>query len=171
MSSEGARPSQPAAETEDVPGCDYRPSVKLTLRDELSLLDHCLDEARARPRPPSFATGPSLPVVVQRTLGQVSAQVAVVSRRPGEQVNGHQLSGQRVNGGQLAAEESPHPHQLVAEEGGPGGQERSEDGHQVNGHRITAHNLLDLDDEVVVDRKRLLAAIICILQEEINRSR
>jgi hypothetical protein len=172
MSSERAARSEPGAKAEDESWYDYYPSAKLSLRDELRLLDESLDEARARPRPPALAIAPSLPAVAHRPLGHVSGQVAVVSARLREQMNGHKLSSPQVNGHRLSAEHhQANGHQLAAEDGQVNGQQLSGEEPEVERHRVTTHNLLDPDDEAMVDRKRLLAAIICILQEELTRSK
>lgn len=39
----------------------------------------------------------------------------------------------------------------------------------VNGYHVPLEELLDSGDDVVVDRKRLIAAIICILQDELTK--
>lgn len=147
----------------DGPAYDYRPSVRFSLRDELRLLDEALDEARARPRPPAPAATPALPPMTHPALRHVSIHAA--------ETNAAAANG-KMNG-QLAPSASqparrPEP---AAQDAGVNGHQPSDGDHEANGQRVTAYNLLDSDDELVVDRKRLLAAIICILQEELTRSK
>ena len=151
-----------AVPAEDEAWYDYRPSAKSSLRDELRLLDEALDEARARPRPPSPATGPALPRMTHPALKHVSVQAAVSDAEPNRAINGHLAPSES----QTASRQEVSPEDVEAN-----GHKPSNDGHQVNGHRVTTYNLLDSEEEVVVDRKRLLAAIICILQEELTRSK
>jgi hypothetical protein len=154
-----------AVPAEDEPWYDYRPSAKFSLRDELRLLD----EARARPRPPSPATGPALPRMTHPALKHVSIQAAVTDAEPNRATNGHLAPSESQTASRQ--EVSPEDVQANGHQLSDDGHQLSDDGHQVNGHRVTTYNLLDSEEEVVVDRKRLLAAIICILQEELTRSK
>jgi hypothetical protein len=147
---------------EDGPSYDYRPSVKFSPRDELRLLDEALDEARARPRPPALAAPPALPAMAHPALRHVSIHAAETHAVPNGKTNG-QLA---PSASQPASRQEPS-----AEDTQVNGHQPSSGDHQVNGHRVTAYNLLDSEEELVVDRKRLLAAIICILQEELTRSK
>lgn len=147
-----------AGPAEDGPAYDYRPSVKFSLRDELRLLDDALDEARARPRPPAPAATSALPPIAHKALKHVSIHAAVTDAEPNRKMNGH-----------LAPSESQP--EVSPDATTVNGHKLSNDDPQLNGHRVTTHNLLDSDEEVVVDRKRLLAAIICILQEELTRAK
>ena len=147
----------------DGPAYDYRPSVKFSLRDELRLLDEALDEARSRPRPPVPAATSALPPTSHPALRHVSIHAATTPAGPNGKTKG-QLA---PNGSQPASRQ-----ERGAEDAELDGHKPSSGDDEVNGgHRVTAYNLLDADDELVVDRKRLLAAIICILQEELTRSK
>ena len=151
-----------AVPAEEEPFYDYRPSAKVSLRDVLRLLDEALDEARARPRPPSPAATPVLPPIAHPALKHVSIHAAVTDAEPNRKANGHRAPAERQTAGR---------QELPPEGSEVNGHQRSDDDQQVNGHRVTAYNLLDSEEELVVDRKRLLAAIICILQEELTRSK
>ena len=147
---------------EDGPPYDYRPSVKFSLRDELRLLDEALDEARARPRPPSPAAATALPPLAHPALKHVSIHAAEASAAPNGKASGQLAPSES----QPASRQEPSTQDTQVN-----GRTLSNGEHQVNGHRLTAYNLLDFEEEEVVDRKRLLAAIICILQEELTRSK
>jgi hypothetical protein len=136
---------------------DYRPSVVLGAQDELRLLDEALEEAKARPRPPAAAYAAPLPPVQPGALPRSNG---AATRRP-RAVNGRaqKLVVETVNGANGGG-----AHRKV-----------------TYGPEPELTFLADLTDElpepeadeggrVVIDRKRLLAAIICILQEELTKS-
>lgn len=156
MSLERASAGRQAARDRHQPLDDYRPSAGFSVRDELRLLDAALDEARGRPRPPTPEVHPSLPAMAHPALKHVSVHAAMAESQPKQAQNGHRAV-------------PPEPQPAAAN-----GHDLSGDQQPTNGTRVTTHNLLDSaedEEEVVVDRKRLLAAIICILQEELTRSK
>jgi len=147
---------------------DYRPSVRLSIHDELRLLDEALVEARQRPKPPraAFAVPPQL-TNGQRVLRAPDGAGVHAERRP---------ATMEPSAGNGAAHE-PTPvldlstyvsstwvsgeihERSIAEGVLDAGQ---------NGNRAEHGNGKDATGSFS-DRKRLLAAIICILQDELTK--
>jgi hypothetical protein len=170
---------------------DYRPSIRLSAQQELRLLDQALEEARERPRPPKVVFTPPPPpgthlkaLRAPLTADQVNgfAGHAEVNGAQGHpQLNGFDHSRQRAAlETVIALTEMAVARQHGEGDAEPGArdtgradarQERSVgDSGQAENARHT-HSGSVWTDEVVVDRKRLLAAIICILQEELTKSK
>jgi hypothetical protein len=148
----------------------YRPSVRLAAHEELRLLDQALDEARARPRPPA-ATYPAPPAPVRppkRITQTVSIQGRVGDGRPDPPV--------------LVADHATADRQENGASFDPVDEARRSESRRW---RIDSADLLALlatesfkepeadggKPESQAGRKRLLAAIICILQEELTRDK
>jgi hypothetical protein len=169
---------------------DYRPSIRLSAQQELRLLDQALEEARERPRPPKVIfTPPPPPGTHLKALRAPLAADQANGSPVHAQVNGSpghaQINGFDHSDRQRAALETviALTEMAVARRHGEGdaGQSASDTGRadarqgrsesdtgQADDRRQTRSETL-WTDEVVVDRKRLLAAIICILQEELTK--
>lgn len=147
---------------------DYRPSVKLAPHEEIRLLDEALEEAKARPRPPQ-ATYAAPPVPVRPR-----AIAAAVNPPPSRPQVEHRRGGKR----RFVDEDDADAGSFMPDAEAP--EERVE--RPLRKRRIDVADILAFSesssdshdgavDDPGVDRKRLLAAIICILQEELTRGR
>lgn len=152
----------------------YRPSVKLAPHDELRLLDEALEEAKGRPRPPQVSyAAPPVPVRPRAIAASINppARRQVEDRR----ANGHAPDGRDRH----ELHESFEPYQDAEDESGAEVREGSTRRRRVDIADILAFSdsAQEPDEEPAregsgpVDRKRLLAAIICILHEELSRSK
>jgi hypothetical protein len=162
---------------------DYRPSIRLSAQQELRLLDQALEEARERPRPPKVVfTPPPPPGTHLKALRAPLAADQVNGSLHHAQVNGfdHRDRQKAALETVIALTEMAVARQRGEADAGPTAtdagkadarKQRSETdaGEADRGRRKRSESVWT--DEVVVDRKRLLAAIICILQEELTKSK
>lgn len=150
----------------------YRPSVVLAPHQELRLLDEALDEARVRPRPPPV-TCPAPPAPVRSPVLQLQ----------GASAHGHANNG-RADPVALTSDPAAEIEAVNADD--VSDEPVAEGRKQVlQRWRIDSAEMLALlgadgvkaggskgdNPNAPVDRKRLLAAIICILQEELVRNK
>lgn len=172
---ERARPTEDPQE----PGEGYRPSVILGVQDELRLLDEALEEAKARPRPPR-AVYAAPPVPVRPSLGRPVA-------RPVRAVEDRHAAGQAGRASEGLQQENAASFEPARDlpDGSEGVRGGAEDEPTIRRQRVEMADVLafstetggqedDLkgsDSDVRIDRKRLLAAIICILQEELTKQK
>ncbi|HEX6142549.1 MAG TPA: hypothetical protein VFZ01_07520 [Geminicoccaceae bacterium] len=152
--------------------------MRLAQRDELRLLDEALEEARARPRPPQ-ATYAAPPVPVRPRAIAAAVNPPPVRRRVEDRrSNGQVTVPPEVDADEFVDHEEPY---LDAEDGAA---EVDRDP-PARRRRIDIADVLAFSETIgedepdpdrrrsgsTVDRKRLLAAIICILQEELTKSK
>ena len=157
---------------------DYRPSVKLAPHEELGLLDEALEEAKARPRPPQVSyAAPPVPVRPRAIAAAVNPPP--VRRRVEDlRSNDHWRGEPEIRSSGL--DDAFEPYESGGRADGDVDREPVTRRQRVDIADILAFSetTSEADDDAdhgkdgaPVDRKRLLAAIICILHEELSRSK